>query len=156
MPAVDLTVDRDDVPSLSIPDEEFQHLLEHALSEMLGPDTDDWQVSILFTTDERIRQMHDEFMGIDTATDIMTFPYEADPFVPEGMFQVGGDLVISVDTAAVNALEACWSTEDELRYLVLHGLLHLLDWNDTTPEDRTTMLRQQDALLASWQAASRT
>ena len=38
----------------------------------------------------------------------------------------------------------------ELRYLVLHGLLHLLGWNDTTPEDRQAMLRQQDLLLASW------
>lgn len=152
MPAVELAVDRDDVPSLTIADDEIRHLLEHALAEMLGPEADDWQVSILFTTDDRIQQMHDEFMGIDSPTDIMTFPYEAGPFDPEGLLQAGGDLVISVDTAAANALEADWSTEDELRYLVLHGLLHLLDWNDTTPEDRVAMLRQQDALLASWQA----
>ncbi len=150
MPLLDLTVDRDDVPSLNVTDEELQHLLQHALVEMVGPDAADWQISILFTTDDRIQQMHDEFMGIDTPTDIMTFPYASDDFMPEGMGGEGGDLVISVETAAANARDAGWSTEDELRYLVLHGLLHLLGWNDTTPEDRAAMLRQQDALLTSW------
>ena len=142
MPSVDLVVDREDVPSLTLPDEEIQDLLEHALGEMVGPDAADWQVSILFTTDERIQQMHDEYMGIDTPTDIMTFPYEAEPFGPAEAVQPGGDLVISVETAAANAQDAGWSADEELRYLVLHGLLHLLDWNDTTPENRSAMLRQ--------------
>lgn len=152
MLSVDLVVDREDVPSLGVPDEEIQDLLERSLTEMLGSDADAWQVSILFTTDDRIQQMHAEFMGIDTPTDIMTFPYEADPFAPGEATQPGGDLVISVETAASNARDAGWTTDDEVRYLVLHGLLHLLGWNDTTPEDRSAMLIQQDVLLAAWRA----
>jgi probable rRNA maturation factor len=154
MTGVEVTVDREDVPTLELPDDEIQSLLQHALDQ-LGDRTDDgWEVSILLTTDDRIQQMHAEFMGIDTPTDIMTFPYELNPFVPPELQARGGDLVISVETAATNAIEATWSTDDEVRYLILHGLLHLLGWNDTTPEDRAAMLLRQDELLGSWQPAN--
>lgn len=150
-PSLDLMVDRDDFPMVPVTDEELQSLLTHALRELaVDASGGNWQVSILFTTDDRIKAMHHEFMGIDTATDIMTFPYEDDSFIPAGIVARGGDLVISVDTAAANATDVGWSTADELRYLVLHGLLHLLGWNDTTPGEQSAMLRQQDVLLASW------
>ncbi|HYI24856.1 MAG TPA: rRNA maturation RNase YbeY [Thermomicrobiales bacterium] len=147
---VELVVDRDDVPELPVTDEELQGLLTHALHQTRPESEESWQVSILFTTDERIQAMHAEFMGIDTPTDIMTFPYEVEDYLPAEFTVAGGDLVISVETAAANAAEVGWSTADELRYLVLHGLLHLLGWNDTSGEEREAMLLKQDALMASW------
>jgi rRNA maturation RNase YbeY len=150
---VELVVDRDDVSELPLLDEELEGLLSHALNQVRPEGDDSWQISVLFTTDDRIQSMHAEFMGIDTPTDIMTFPYEVDEYAPAGFADLGGDLVISVETAAANAVEAGWSTQDELQYLALHGLLHLLGWNDTTPEERAAMLQEQDALLASWREA---
>lgn len=146
---VELVLDRDDVAELPVGEDELKALLQDALNRLQPVGGDSWQISILFTTDERIQAMHAEFMGIDTPTDIMTFPYEVDEFAPPGFANPGGDLVISVETAAANAAEAGWSTADELRYLVLHGLLHLLGWNDSTDEEREAMLRQQDALMTS-------
>jgi probable rRNA maturation factor len=146
---VELVLDRDDVVELHVGEDELKALLQDALNRLQPVGGGSWQISILFTTDERIQAMHAEFMGIDTPTDIMTFPYEVDEFDPPGFANRGGDLVISVETAAANAVEAGWSTAEELRYLVLHGLLHLLGWSDSTDEEREAMLRQQDALMTS-------
>jgi rRNA maturation RNase YbeY len=55
-----------------------------------------------------------------------------------------------VDTARENAAIVGWSLADELFFLVAHGILHLLDWDDHSTEDRTAMLDRQRVLLASW------
>lgn len=109
-----------------------------------------WEINLLFTTDARIQVMHREFMDLDSPTDIMTFPYEADEFLPPGMSSQGGDIVISVETAALQAEEAGWSLTDELRFLTLHGLLHVLGWDDADSGRRASMLARQSQLLERW------
>lgn len=114
-----------------------------------------WSIGIRFTSDAALQRMHREFMGIDTPTDIMTFPYGGDEVqfpgsVPE---EVGGDLVISVDRARENARSAGWSMDEELVFLVAHGLLHLLGWDDLSESDRTAMLGRQHQLLQKWMSS---
>ncbi len=111
---------------------------------------DPWLVGIQFVDDETMRAAHVEFMDIDEPTDIMTFPYEADDDDVWGEGEAGGDLMISVDRAAENAIEAGWSTIDEMHFLIVHGLLHLLGWDDHTPEDRASMLAHQRELIDQW------
>lgn len=144
-----LTVDADLALPAGYDEEDLASLVEFALRDLERDG--EWEVSILFTSDERIQEMHDQFMGIDTPTDIMTFPYEDDEF-GGGEFTQGGDLVISVETAEVNAADHGWSLLQELRFLVLHGVLHLLGWNDTDDETRKAMLDRQGAMLAGWEA----
>ncbi|MDQ3540390.1 MAG: rRNA maturation RNase YbeY, partial [Chloroflexota bacterium] len=114
----------------------IRYVLEH---EGAGGE---WNIGIQFTSDEEIQRLHRDFMGIDSPTDIMTFPYngsdEAFPGVIEDM--TGGDLIISVDHARANAELAGWTTENELLFLVTHGMLHLLGWNDHTDAERDAML----------------
>jgi probable rRNA maturation factor len=148
---LDLTVDADVSLPVGYDEGDLDSLVAFALRE-LGCGGE-WEVSILFTSDERIQHMHDQFMGIDMPTDIMTFPYEDDDFAPGGGFSQGGDLVISVETARVNAIDHGWSHLEEVRFLVLHGLLHLLGWNDSDAEARKSMLDRQGELLARWKAA---
>ncbi len=109
-----------------------------------------WEIGLLFTTDERIQVMHRDFMGLDSPTDIMTFPYEADEFGWSGAELRGGDIAISVDTATANAEDAGWSLSDELRFLTLHGVLHILGWDDVDPARRAAMLARQAELLDGW------
>jgi len=109
-----------------------------------------WELNLLFTTDARIQAMHRDFMNLDSPTDIMTFPYEADEFSPLEMSNRGGDIVISVETAALHVEEAGWSLTDELLFLTLHGLLHILGWDDTDPGQRVSMLARQADLLDHW------
>lgn len=113
----------------------------------------EWNIGIQFTSDEEIQRVHRDFMGIDSATDIMTFPYDgSDKSFPGVMEDVtGGDLVISVDHARANAESAGWTTGDELWFLVAHGMLHLLGWNDHTDAERDGMLSRQHELLQAWQ-----
>lgn len=96
--------------------------------------------------------MHRYFMGIGTPTDIMTFPYEAlDVSGVQAMEQVaGGDLVISMDHIRENAVTAGWSARDELLFVIVHGVLHLLGWDDQTGRDRDAMLARQHELLGLW------
>ncbi len=84
-------------------------------------------------------------MGIDTPTDIMTFPSGEADDEPHG-----GELVISVDHATTQAGAWELSPEEEIRFLVTHGLMHLLGWRDDTDEQRRTMLERQQQLFDAW------
>jgi len=83
-------------------------------------------VSVLVTGDEAVRTLNREYRGKDTATDVLSFPAEA-----EG---VAGDLAISVETAARQAEEQGHALEMELRVLLLHGLLHLAGYDHETDD----------------------
>lgn len=114
-------------------------LLRHGLSE--EGQEGEWSFAFRFVDDAEIGRLHDAFMGDASPTDIITFPYDPD----DG--EQGGDIVISVDTAARNAEEHEWPVSKELAFLVLHGLLHVLGWDDATDDDRAAMLTHQHQLM---------
>ena len=102
----------------------------------------DWTVSIVLTDDVHLTRLHDEFMGIPEPTDIMTFPDDDEP---------GGDIVISIEQAERQRHDDEWSLADELRFLVVHGALHLAGWDDATDQDRAAMLDRQRKIIAAYQ-----
>lgn len=112
-----------------------------------------WSIGIRLTSDDEIQRLHRQFMGIDTPTDIMTFPYGGvdDGFPGEAEDERGGDLVISIHHARENAISAGWTPIEEVLFLVSHGVLHLLGWNDHSKEEREAMLARQHDLLKDWQ-----
>jgi probable rRNA maturation factor len=77
-------------------------------------------VDVLLTKDGTLRRLNREFRGKDEATDVLSFP-AAEEFAAEH----AGDLAISLQTAARQAKEHGHSLRDEVRVLLLHGLLHL-------------------------------
>ena len=110
-----------------------------------------WEITVALVDDARLRSLHRDFMGIDTPTDIMTFP--ADEAAEENQ---GGELAISVDHAMTQAVAWGFSPGEEIAFLTVHGLLHLLGWRDDTNEQRQKMLERQHALIDQWrQQASR-
>jgi len=104
-----------------------------------------WDVTVALVSEARLKHLHAEFMGIDTATDIMTFPTEAGPGVARG-----GDLVISIDHVQDWSSETGSAPDDELRFLMAHGLLHLLGWRDETDRERQSMLARQHEVIDTW------
>jgi len=102
-----------------------------------------WQFSIAFVDEPAIVDLHQRFLQLDTPTDILTFPFDSDP---SGS---GGDIAICVPVAAANATENGKSLSWELAFLVLHGVLHVLGWDDSTDAERTAMLDRQIEILAS-------
>jgi probable rRNA maturation factor len=101
-----------------------------------------WTVAVALVDDARIRELHRDFMGVDSATDVITFP-AAEP----GEAASGGDIAISVDRAREQAPDFGVSAADETTFLLVHGLLHLCGWDDATPEERSRMLDRGRALL---------
>jgi probable rRNA maturation factor len=108
--------------------------------------TGSWEVTVALVDDARLQSLHREFMGIDTPTDIMTFPVDESP----GEIQ-GGELVISVDHAVTQASAWGLSPDEEIAFLVVHGLLHLCGWRDDADEQRQRMLDRQRELIGWWQ-----
>jgi probable rRNA maturation factor len=92
------------------------------------------EVEVLLTSDAELKRLNRSFRGKNKATDVLSFP----AFVPEG-FPAGfpvpdtaGDLAISLETAARQANAFGHSLEDEVRILLLHGLLHLSGFDHET------------------------
>ena len=106
-----------------------------------------WDVTVALVDDARLQALHRDFMGVDEPTDIMTFP--AGNGAPGG-----GDLVISADHARTQSTAWGFTPEEEVRFLVVHGLLHLLGWRDEREEERERMLARQRDLLDGWRQAS--
>jgi len=156
-PAPDVTINA----SVPLPDVVTREAVESLVGHILLQEGVDgpWQIGIEFVDDTTMQAAHVEFMDIDELTDIMTFPYEDDDdfggLMPDGSETegAGGDLMISVDRAADNASAAGWQTSDELFFLIAHGMLHLLGWDDATDDDRREMLAHQAALISSWREA---
>jgi probable rRNA maturation factor len=77
-------------------------------------------VDVLLTGDKTLRQLNRSFRGKDKPTDVLSFP------APEAFAKKHtGDLAISLETAARQAKAFAHSTQDEVKILILHGLLHL-------------------------------
>lgn len=81
-------------------------------------------VDVLLTSDAELKRLNRTFRGKNKPTDILSFPADPIPGLPSA-HQHAGDLAISLDTAARQAAEHGHTLTDELRILLLHGLLHL-------------------------------
>ena len=102
----------DDIPLL------FRHssrgLRASALREFLMNVAKDRGVTCLITDDREMRRLNRQFRRLDYATDVLSFPNGN-----------GGEIAISLDRAKAQAAEHGHSVFDELRILMLHGVLHL-------------------------------
>lgn len=101
------------------------------------------EVAVLLTSDAKIRRLNSEFRKKDAATDVLSFP--APEPVP-GHLRSGGDLAISLETAARQAQEEGHALFTELKMLLLHGVLHLAGYDHET--DNGSMARREAVLRA--------
>jgi probable rRNA maturation factor len=102
------------------------------------------QVSLVLCDDATIHALNRQFLGHDYPTDVLSFPLNAP--TPDGKHLLG-EIVISVETAERNARRYRQPLERELLHLVIHGILHLLGYDDTTPKNRRRMRRKELAYL---------
>jgi len=94
----------------------------------------------LITGDRELRRLNRRFLGKDYPTDVLSFPWAEGPDAEAGL----GEMAISLERARRQARRFGHSTDQELRVLMLHGLLHLLGMDHT--RDRGRMAR----LEARW------
>lgn len=89
------------------------------------------QVTVLLTTENAIRRLNRQFRGIDKATDVLSFPAAVAAFPG-----IAGDIAISVPTAQRQAMEQGHALTDEVKILILHGLLHLSGYDHEVDNGR--------------------
>ena len=111
-------------------------------------DKGDHELSIVLTDDQQIRSLNRDYRQKDTPTDVLSFgQMEGEPFVAP--IPVLGDLVISLQTAARQAVERGHPLAAEVRILLVHGLMHLLGHDHMEATERAIMAKAEDDLLAS-------
>lgn len=98
-------------------------------------------LSYVFCSDEYLHAINLEYLNHDTLTDIITFPYLEPP-------NVEGDIFISIDRVRENAKIFKVSFEQELRRVIIHGVLHLCGQADKTEEEATQMRQKEEEALA--------
>ena len=99
------------------------------------------QINIIFCSDNYILDVNQQYLQHDYFTDIITFDYcEGD--------RLSGDLFISVDTVRENSIEYGTEFNDELNRVIVHGLLHLIGYDDHSDEDVATMRKKEDYYLS--------
>lgn len=86
---------------------------------------DGWELSVLFCHDSFIQQLNKDFRNIDSATDILSFEDGTEYEDDEGKWYSAGDIAISLETFGKNAKEFEVSLDNELKRLLIHGILHL-------------------------------
>ena len=117
----------------------------NSLAEVVD-EVNDKEFSVAFISDRRMKELNSFFRGRDLTTDVLSFPHEPDEFDTDTSNL--GDIVISVEQAARQAEENGFTLENEIKQLILHGLLHLCGYDHETDngEMNSRELRLRDKL----------
>ena len=98
-------------------------------------------INYIFCSDERELEVNRQFLGHDYYTDVITFDYTSGK-------TLNGDIFISLDTVRSNAEMVGAPFEEELRRIIIHGILHLTGQGDKTPETKAQMTAKEEHALA--------
>lgn len=100
-------------------------------------------INLVFLSDRQIRRVNKQYLRHDRPTDVLAFGYGK----KRSLRGSSGDILISLDTARRQAKREGHSLLKELKVLMIHGLLHLIGYDDHRPRDRKRMWRKTETLL---------
>jgi rRNA maturation RNase YbeY len=103
-------------------------------------------INIVFYSDEQLAEFNKQYLHHDTLTDIITFDYS------EGMI-IHGDICISIERLIENAKIYNCTFEEELRRVMVHGILHLCGYNDKKKADKLLMKQKEEKALTLFNTA---
>ena len=113
----------------------FKVILTNFQKDLLG-------LNIVFCSDEYLLDINQKYLQHDYFTDVITFDHS------ENEKEIEGDVYISIDRVRENAAENKVPFENELSRVMAHGLLHLIGFQDKTPEQKASMREKEDACLS--------
>ncbi len=97
-------------------------------------------LNVIFCSDEYLLKMNRDYLNHDYYTDIITFNYNEANFI-------SGDLFISIDRVNENAVSLGVESMHELSRVIIHGVLHLVGFNDKLEQEKAEMTLQEDLYL---------
>ncbi len=107
----------------------------------------DAEINVTLVDDEEIKRLNAQFRDIDRSTDVLSFPlgdngeYDINP---ENNACMLGDVVLSLEHAAAQALEFGHSFSREAAYLTVHSVLHLLGYDHINDEEERKIMREKE------------
>lgn len=105
------------------------------------------ELSVLLTDDARIAELNQQYLGRKGPTNVLAFPMSGGP-PPHLETRLLGDVVVSVDTAVRESEQTGETPEETLYRLIIHGILHLLDYDhESSPQESERMENEQTRLL---------
>ncbi len=119
--------------------------IERAAQKALAHQSSDGEITILLTDDAQLHQLNRDYLGIDSPTDVLSFP--ASETDPETGARYLGDIIISIPRAESQARAAGHPLEAEVQLLVVHGVLHLLGHDHAHAEEKSKMWKAQGEIL---------
>jgi len=114
-------------------------------------DIDNWELSVLFCADPFIADLNKKYRNIDGPTDVLSFE-QGDEYIDDEdvTWFNAGDIVISLDALKRNAENFSVTMNDELKRLLVHGVLHLDGMDHENNDPSQEMLQFQEHLLAGF------
>jgi probable rRNA maturation factor len=107
-------------------------------------DCADKEISISFVDDENIKKLNKQYLGRDKATNVLSFSMREGEHGDVNP-QILGDIIISVETAKRDALYGKITIAQEIDFLIIHGILHLLGYNhENTTKKESNKMRQKE------------
>lgn len=113
-------------------------------------------LSILLVDPDTMTAYHKQFMNLEGPTDVMSFPMdelrapeEGQP-PPRGLL---GDIVICPAFTSAQAPGNGRTNQEEIEYLLIHGLLHLLGHDHAEPDEKAVMFGLNDRIISDWRQA---
>lgn len=103
------------------------------------------EISYVFCDDSFLLKLNQEYLEHDTFTDILTFDYNLGK-------QMNGEIYISIDRVKENSQDFGTKFEDELRRVMIHGILHLCGYADERPEQAKEMRNKENFALGIYEA----
>ena len=94
-----------------------------------------------FCSDDSLLKLNKEFLNHDTLTDVITFDYSVSE-------TISGEVFISVDRVRANSKEFHQDFSDEIKRVMIHGVLHLCGYKDKTPKEKALMSDKENLYLA--------
>ncbi len=99
------------------------------------------EINVIFCEDSYIKKINKQFLNHDYYTDIITFDYS------ENEHKLIGDIFISIDRARDNAKQFRQKLAMEVNRLIIHGILHLIGYNDKSSEEKKLMTTKENYYL---------
>lgn len=99
-------------------------------------------LNFIFCNDDYLYKLNNKYLKHRTLTDIITFPHE------DNVDRISGDIFISIERVRENAKKFHQLTETELKRVMIHGVLHLIGFKDSTPDEKLLMRKKEDFYLS--------
>ena len=100
------------------------------------------ELGIHFVSAKDMARVHEQFMNIAASTDVITFDHGSEPPA-----KIHGEIFISIEDAVAQARDFQTSWQSETARYIVHGILHLLSYDDLEPKARARMKREENRLL---------